>query len=215
MDDEEKIARHCWSSEGLWGNYTCPELDKHVSCLNCPTYIGASQRLYGRKVPDEYLLSGKIAFEKKEAATPSGSVCMLVFSCAGMYFAFAASAVSEISRHKMLHRIPHRLDSAIEGIVNINGELIVAIAILRVLGLSSSCVGESENSAIIVCRNKSERFAFRVDSLVGIRFFQHGDGILPPEGDSKFVERIFNIDGTSIKFLDFELLGEAVLKNRI
>src|SRR4030095_4038577 len=34
--------RACWSQVGIWGNRSCPELQQHVHCRNCPAYAEAA-----------------------------------------------------------------------------------------------------------------------------------------------------------------------------
>ncbi len=215
MNNEKKIASRCWSVEGLWGDSSCVELATRVSCQNCPVYAKASRKLYGRKIPEDYLLSSKLASEKHERNNESGLSRLFVFKCADMFFAFPASAVSEISKHKMIHRIPHRLDAALEGIVNINGELVIVLAILRLLGLSSYALGDFKNSMIIVCKSGHERFAFRVDSILGMKFFDDAHAIAKTDGDSNYVEKSFSMGDDIVHLLDFELLSDAILKRKI
>lgn len=46
MDLEDKIARHCWTKEGLWGDSSCPELADRIHCYNCPAYSEAGKKAF-------------------------------------------------------------------------------------------------------------------------------------------------------------------------
>lgn len=213
MDLEGKISRHCWSAEGLWGDSTCPELERYVHCQRCPVYGAAGRKLFGRTIPDEYLLTSGFN-AAKGGDSEDGGLPLFVFKCADSLYAFPSSAVSEVSRARMVHRLPHRLDAAIEGIVNINGELVTAVGILRVLGVSSDSVG-AENSVLVVCRRGDDRFAFGADAVLGVRRVSPDAGAEPADGDSRFVEKIYSEGDLKISLIDFELLSEAIAKRKI
>ena len=38
----------CWNKIGVRGDGSCPELEKHIHCRNCPTYTAAASMLLDR-----------------------------------------------------------------------------------------------------------------------------------------------------------------------
>ena len=83
MDFEDKIARHCWTKEGLWGDSSCPELAERIHCYNCPAYSEAGKRLFDRRAPVEYV--DEWSDEISEARSDSGreKIPYFLFKCGG------------------------------------------------------------------------------------------------------------------------------------
>ncbi len=167
--------------------------------------------MYGRWLPaDTQQFWGRPIRPEPEVENGAG---FLVFTCAGTHFALAADAIAEISGRRTPHRIPYRTNSAIEGIVNINGELVAAVSVSRLLGMPDTPpAADEKNAAMVLCSGKSGRFAVGADSLSGVKYFPEGAGSPPGGGESSFVEKVFNAGGGAVKLLDFELLAEAVSK---
>ena len=45
----------CWNRIGVNGDRTCPELEEHVHCRNCPVFAGAARGFFDRRAPEGYL----------------------------------------------------------------------------------------------------------------------------------------------------------------
>ena len=58
---DEKLHTHspgdsdCWSHIGVSGDRSCPELNSHIHCRNCPVFAGAARTFFDRKAPEDYL----------------------------------------------------------------------------------------------------------------------------------------------------------------
>src|ERR1700677_3392689 len=45
----------CWSRIGVSGDRTCPELNSHIHCRNCPVFATAARTFFDRPAPEGYL----------------------------------------------------------------------------------------------------------------------------------------------------------------
>src|SRR3954453_1871801 len=45
----------CWNRIGTSGDRSCPELEAHIHCRNCPVFASAARTFFDRPAPDGYL----------------------------------------------------------------------------------------------------------------------------------------------------------------
>src|SRR3954471_12919632 len=45
----------CWDVIGTSGDRSCPELETHVHCRNCPVFASAARVFFDRPAPEGYL----------------------------------------------------------------------------------------------------------------------------------------------------------------
>ena len=58
----------CWNSIGVHGNASCPELEKHVHCRNCPVYSAGALALLDGYPPANYLADWTSHFAEPKQA---------------------------------------------------------------------------------------------------------------------------------------------------
>ena len=46
---------NCWNRIGTSGDRSCPELEQHVHCRNCPVFASAARVFFDRPAPEGYL----------------------------------------------------------------------------------------------------------------------------------------------------------------
>ena len=173
----EKIARRCWSAEGIWGDSSCPELARHTHCFNCPVYSEAGNSVL-KKISEN---SEPVFADMPQAgaeAPDENKISLLVFECAGRRFAVKSSHVSALADVKMIHRIPHRGASPVEGISNIGGELIVTADIARIIGLDSA--KRYDSGRIVVCGEGEENSPFARTIFSGYSPWTNPKCVRPP-----------------------------------
>ena len=208
----EKIARRCWSAEGIWGDSSCPELARHTHCFNCPVYSEAGNSVL-KKISEN---SEPVFADMPQAgaeAPDENKISLLVFECAGRRFAVKSSHVSALADVKMIHRIPHRGASPVEGISNIGGELIVTADIARIIGLDSA--KRYDSGRIVVCGEGEEKFAFCADNIFGIFAVDESEMCAPADQLGGFAESSFIFDGGDAVLLDFELIAHALKRRHV
>ncbi len=218
MDFEDKIARHCWTKEGLWGDSSCPELAERIHCYNCPAYSEAGKRLFDRRAPVEYV--DEWSDEISEARSDSGreKIPYFLFKCGGENFALEMGAVSEVGRDRFIHKIPHRGEGVISGLANVNGELVIAVDVARLLGIPARAAS-GDSVRMVVCSNGGDRFAFRVEKISGMALVEPSSLRDVPVTLEKslggFVDKIFDLGGARYGVIDFGLFVHAIIRNHL
>ena len=101
------------------GDGSCPELAKAVHCRNCPVFAEASQQLFEREPPAEYVAEQTALLAEKLDDEAAGSEAMIVFRIGEEWLAIDVAAVLEVAEPRPVHRIAHRSDRLLMGIANI------------------------------------------------------------------------------------------------
>ena len=140
----------CWNRIGTSGDRSCPELQTHIHCRNCPVFASAARTFFDRPAPDGYLaewtqwLAGSTAAgdgEAGESAVPGDqdrdreSISVLIFRLGQEWLAFRTQTVAEVTLPRPVHRIPHRSNEILIGLVNLRGQLQLCVSLHGLLGV--------------------------------------------------------------------------------
>lgn len=166
----------CWNRIGVRGDGSCPELTQHVHCRNCPVYAGAAARLLDVPLPPGRLHEAASHFARPEAALGENALSAFLFRLGGEWLALPTGVFQEAAPRKTIHSLPHRRGGAILGMVSIRGELLVCVALDRVLGLDQSPApkpepGRRQVDRFLVVSGEGGRLVFPVDEVHGIARF--------------------------------------------
>lgn len=165
----------CWNRIGVRGDRSCPELQRHVHCRNCPVHSTSAKQLLQREAPAGYLADATAHYAsepRRDAADRSA----LVFRIGPEWLALPCSLLDEVAESRPQHPLPHRRSGALLGIVNVRGELLVCVSIALVLetGTHAPEPGASRRAAtarLLVLRHEGGRFACPVDEVHGVLRF--------------------------------------------
>lgn len=212
----------CWNRIGVAGDRSCPELAKFVHCHNCPVFTAAGRRFLDSVPPDGYLQewTARLAEDKGEENVDVQGV--VLFRLGGEWLALPASALREVISLRPIHRIPFH-GGLLAGIVNVRGELHLAIRMDHLLGLTHSTVANGEPSAsgvgrslprLLVAGRDSETWVFRVDEVDRVhRLAMPSLRSVPPtlgRAASRFTRGVFRLQDRAVGLLDEGRLFEAV-----
>src|SRR5947209_2742729 len=108
----------CWNKIGVYGDASCPQLQQHVHCRNCPVYSAAAVDLLDGELPPDYLerWTGHIAQEKQVKELDTHSI--VIFRLGGEWLALPTTAFMEIAGLRAIHSLPHRRNGVILGLTN-------------------------------------------------------------------------------------------------
>ena len=126
----------CWRIVGVAGDRSCPELETFIHCRNCPVLAAAARTFFDREAPAGYLEEWRAILEEPAAAVEAGTTSVLVFRLEKEWFALPAQVLVEVTTLRPLHRIPHRTEGGLAGIVNIRGQLQLCVSLHALLGLA-------------------------------------------------------------------------------
>lgn len=203
----------------------------------------AARRFFDRPPPPGYLdeWSAWLAepAERLEAADDEDGdeasgllkgVSVLIFRLNREWLAFATRAVVETTLVQPVHRVPHRSNNVLRGLVNLRGQLQLCFSLYGLLGVEDSSThidfpieatrsgspalgldgasraGISDRLIVLRDRERSEIWAFTVDEVHGVEQIPRKDLQSVPSTLSNpsvsFSQAILNWNGRSVAHLD-------------
>ena len=164
------VVDDCWNRIGVNGDRSCPELEKHVHCRNCPVFARAARTFFDRRAPEGYLAEWSELLGRPAEAGPGDDSALLVFRLGGEWMAMALSVVSEVTTPRPVHRVPHRSNRVFSGLVSLRGQLQLCVSLHGLLEVDppDPSVEPSTNPRLVVIRKDSETWAFPAEEVVGV-----------------------------------------------
>lgn len=201
----------CWNRIGVRGDKSCPELDRHSHCRNCPAYSAAAAVLLDRELPDGAGEGGFRPSEAEDAGGNLGGQSAVVFRVGGEWFALPTLVLDEIVAMRAVHSLPHRRNPALLGLVNVRGELVICVSIARLL---VGDAGAQPDGRLIVVRHAGGRLAFPVEEVQQAHRYRP-DELKPvpatvARSSSSFTQGLLTWRDRTVGYLDERLLLEAL-----
>jgi chemotaxis-related protein WspD len=212
----------CWNRIGVNGDGTCPELEAHVHCRNCPVFARAARGFFARRAPEGYLEEWAELLARPPEAASGDASALLVFRLGREWMALALSAVDEVTAPRPVHRVPHRTNRVFAGLVSLRGQLQLCVSLHGLLEVDppDPADGPPAYPRLVVIRRGPETWAFPAEEVAGVRYVAPDRlGKIPstltnPAGS--FSRAVFAWDqGRSVDVLDeprvFDALGRLGL----
>ncbi len=211
----------CWNRIGVSGDRSCPELATVVHCHNCPVFTAAGRRFLDSQPPDGYLeeWTARLAENKDDEVAEVRGV--VLFRLGGEWLALPASALHEVISVRPIHRIPFH-GGLLAGVVNVRGELHLAIRMDHLLGITHSAETDDGSPPatgktiprLLVAGRDAETWVFRVDHVDRVyRLAMQSLTPVPPtlgRAASRFTRGVFRWKERAVGLLDEGRLLEAV-----
>jgi chemotaxis-related protein WspD len=218
----------CWNHIGVSGDRSCPELIPLVHCRNCSLFARAAQSFFNRPAPEGYLaewsrwLAGSDAKDAKEPnkqdtareGFPSGGsdLSVLIFRLGAEYLAFRTDALTEVTKILPVHRVPHRSNQILIGLVNLRGQVELYVSLHGLLGADASPT--PARLVVLHDRDRRETWVFPVDEALGIERVSRSQWhdvpstlVNPSVG---FSQAVFDWNGRSVGLLDEQRILAAL-----
>jgi chemotaxis-related protein WspD len=163
---------HCWSRIGISGDRSCPELETHVHCRNCPVFAGAARDFFDRSAPPGYLSEWTDLLAREETVSEGEQTSVVLFRLDREWLALDTSVVAEVTAVRPVHRIPHRSNDVLAGLVNLRGQLYLCASLGGLLGIEPSGSSNGSPAAVarmVVIRKAHEAWVFQADEVLGVR----------------------------------------------
>ena len=212
----------CWNEIGVYGQSSCPELDKYVHCRNCPVYSAAASELLDGEVSPEQLTQATERLAKQKAAAVPHAHAVLIFRLGAEWMALPSAAIGEIVNSRPIHSLPHRRNGAVLGLVNIRGELLVCIALHFILKLDEAVERKRDQqraagARMLVMQQDGARIVYPVENVFGIERF-HADDLAPvpamlAKSATTHIKAVLSWQGHSVSLLDQQLLLATVSRS--
>jgi chemotaxis-related protein WspD len=209
----------CWNRIGVRGDRSCPELATVVHCHNCPVFAAAGRRFLDAPSPDGYLEEWTRRLAEPEAAEARDLESVLVFRVGGEWLALPVTTLVEVLPLRPVHRIPFR-GGLLAGLVNVRGELHLAVRLDRLLGVGAApdrngeAGGGRGAARLLVVRRGAEAWVLPVEEVDGVHRFPAAEltGVPPTlaRAAGRFTRGVFRCEGRPVGYLDDGRLFEAL-----
>lgn len=166
-------AIDCWNTIGVRGTATCERLATVAHCRNCPDYVAAGRTLFDREIPDGSREEWARAAAQPEQTKPRGSLSVIVFRIGTEWLALKTVLFQRAVQPRPVHSVPLRSNRIFQGIVNVDGELLLCFSAAAALGLEPGGADAQDRKAherLLVVSREGRRFAFAVDEVLGVRW---------------------------------------------
>jgi chemotaxis-related protein WspD len=213
------LINDCWNEIGVQGDGSCPELQGHIHCRNCPAYAAAASALLDRDVAPGHIEASTRHFSVAHEIEEPGTVSIVIFRIGTEWLAFPTAVFSEFVDVRPIHSLPHRRDDVVLGLTNVRGELLVCVSLAQMLGIEHEAKSRKARQGavynrLVVIREKDSRIAFPVDEVHGIHKFSPGRlGEVPAtvaKAAATYTRAMLPWQDTAVGCLDEQLLFYAL-----
>ena len=140
----------------------------------------AAARLLDRDLPDGYLDEMTDIVSAPRCVVESSIQSVVIFRLGLEWLALPTRIFQEVTERSRIHKLPHRLDGILSGLVNVRGELLLCVALDVLLGLSKypEELREKDKASkerLLVCNREGDRLAFIVNEVHGVHRFHPRD----------------------------------------
>jgi len=205
----------CWNRIGVRGDSSCPELERHIHCRNCPVYSRAAADLLDVTPPDGYVAHWTRQVAEERVSVQRDTHSVLVFRCGSEWLALPMEVLKEIANPRAIHPIPHRRDGVFLGLANIRGQLMVCFSLPRVLALDRAATRgprdlRAAGERFLVIQREGSLAVCPVDEVHGLHRFHPQDlASLPASvarASASYTKGLLAWQAKPVGLLDDELL---------
>ena len=205
----------CWNRIGVVGDQSCEKLEQAVHCRNCDVYADAAQRNLQRLVGDDYKKDWAAHFRQGAAGTQQLDASCLVFRIGREWLSLPTKMFVSVAPQAKPHRLPHRNERGLSGIVNVGGTLYPCMSLAALLGIDEK-EGEVAThrhtfARLLLTQWEGQAYALPVADLHGILRYATAAVQAPAatinKGLSRFLSGVIAHEDMHIGVLDSALIG--------
>jgi chemotaxis-related protein WspD len=209
-------AAACWNTIGVsgQGDRSCPELVEFIHCRNCPVFASAARTFFDRPAPEGYLAEWVefLGGPQPGRSDDEEAVSLLLFRLHDEWLALDTGAVVEVTAVRPVHRIPHRTNPVVKGLVNIRGRLYLCASLHGLLGVSPSNDPDGRSHdrlaapRMLIIQQANQPWVVTAEEVLGVHRIPR-DQLRPVPSTLanttvNFSQAVFDRDGRSIGYLD-------------
>jgi len=211
----------CWNRIGVIGDQSCEKLEQAVHCRNCDVYAGAAQRNLQRVVGDDYKKEWAAHFRQAAAGTQQLDASCLVFRIGREWLSLPTRMFVSVAPRAKPHRLPHRTEPGLSGIVNVGGTLYPCMSLAALLGIDESeediATGHHTFARLLLTQWDDQAYALPVADLHGILRYATKSVQAPAatinKGLSRFLSGVIAHQDMHIGVLDAALIGHQLARS--
>src|SRR5471032_1586433 len=205
----------CWNRIGVVGDQSCAKLEQAVHCRNCDVYAAAAQRNLQRAVGDDYKKDWAAHFRQAAAGAQQLDASCLVFRIGREWLSLPTKMFVSVAQLAKPHRLPHRAERGLSGIVNVGGTLYPCMSLAALLGIDENEGVAATNrhtfARLLLTQWEDQAYALPVADLHGILRYATASVQAPAatinKGLSRFLSGVIAHEDMHIGVLDAALIG--------
>lgn len=124
------------------------------------------EELLSRPLTEAELDRATAALAAPIAGRGGAATSVLVIRAGGELLALPSTETAKVVRTGRVHRVPHRSNDVFLGITNHDGEILLCASLEHALGLAPP--DGADRPATVVIGGTRDRWAFRVDAVLGV-----------------------------------------------
>lgn len=200
-------AGPCWERIGVRGDGSCPVLTDVVHCRNCPVYTEAGRALAVRPPPPGYTDDWTDRLAAADPPPPGAMTTVVLFRVGPEWYALDVAHAVEVAPVRVIRRVPHQSNAVLAGLVNLRGELHLAVDLTTLFGgrAVESRVADAGRRLLVIERDAA-RWVVVADAVHDIRHVAEAEvGPVPATvaaGGGPFTRGVFRWDGHAVGYLD-------------
>jgi chemotaxis-related protein WspD len=172
-------------------------------------------------MPDGYLDERTAIVSAEKRTIEAGTKSVVIFRIGLEWLALSTKIFQEVSEPSTPHKVPHRVDGILSGLVNVRGELLLCVALDVMLGLERSPEGKTSKDQttrerLLVCNREGKRLAFFVSEVAGVNHYHPRDLKDVPatlaQAAATYTHGVLHWKDQTVGCLDDELLFYALSK---
>lgn len=208
----------CWNKVGINAGNKCEQLKQYLHCRNCPSFGNAARTIMRRPVSAEYRQDWARHFAQVEDDRSVATESVVVFRIGHEWLALPTRVFVSVADAAPAHRLPHRNEPGLLGIVNVSGKLYPCIALSELMSIDLhqpyEQSGRHAYPRLIVVQAGRQTVALPVHDVHGIERCRSADMLAPPStvsrGVAHYLAGVIGIGGMQAGYLDAELLGRSI-----
>jgi chemotaxis-related protein WspD len=140
----------------------------------------AAARLLNRDAPESYLREWTAHVAAEKTVADVGTTSVVIFRVGTEWLALPSQIFQEVLGQCVVRRMPHHRSHILSGLVNVRGELLLCVALGRLLGLEDAAErpraeARTARTRLLTCDRRGDRLAFLVDEVDGVHRYRPKD----------------------------------------
>jgi chemotaxis-related protein WspD len=169
----------CWAEIGIHGDRSCVQLVQHLHCRNCKVYWQRGRQIFDRAPLHDLAPPFDTTVNQVDHHETVEENCLL-FALGRQLLALPMRSIADVAKAQPSTRIPHRNRGALEGLVNIQGELQLCISLIEVLGLGQrgaivEQVELAQTRMVMLQGALDQKMVFRATRVLGVERLHYRD----------------------------------------
>lgn len=172
-----------------------------------------ANKLLDREVPQGYAEEWtSLLMREKESEKVSHKNTVVIFRLGMEWFALSALIFKEVAENRIVHKLPHKSNQYLKGVVNIRGRLRLCVSLFDLLEIEmeSGDVRQKSYDRIIVLERDKDVWVFPVDEIFGIYRFDavtiKNVPVTVSKAKGNYLKGMVNWEEKLIGYIDEDLL---------